>query len=110
MGIHHVDGEFYIQKPFQTYVLYLFVGIAMMEVSDMVEIKWAGLTLLDWCRNELFIGATGVYPAAVLHSLLRLVGLKGLPFKLTSKPVSARGGNTARERFAELYEVQWAQF
>jgi 1,4-beta-D-xylan synthase len=105
------DGEFHIQKPFQTYALYLFVGIAMMEVCGMVEIKWAGLTLLDWCRNEQFymIGATGVYPAAVLHSLLRLVGLKGLPFKLTSKPVSASGGGAAaRERFAELYEVQWA--
>jgi 1,4-beta-D-xylan synthase len=103
-------GEFYIQKPFQTYALYLFVGIAMMEVSGMLEIKWAGLTLLDWCRNEQFymIGATGAYPAAVLHSLLRLVGLKGLPFKLTSKPVSASGGAAARERFAELYQVQWA--
>lgn len=102
-------GEFYVQKPFQTYALYLFVGIAMMEVSGMVEIRWAGLTLLDWCRNEQFymIGATGVYPAAVLHSLLRLVGLKGLPFKLTSKPVSASGGAT-REKFAELYDVQWA--
>jgi len=104
------DGEFYIQKPFQTYALYMFVGIAMMEVSGMVEIKWAGLTLLDWCRNEQFymIGATGVYPAAVLHSLLRLVGLKGIPFKLTSKLVSASGGGVAAgERFAELYQVQW---
>uniref|UniRef100_A0A0A9DAF5 CSLF3-cellulose synthase-like family F n=1 Tax=Arundo donax TaxID=35708 RepID=A0A0A9DAF5_ARUDO len=102
-------SEFYIQKPFQTYAMYLFGGIAMMEASGMVEIRWAGLTLLDWCRNEQFymIGATGVYPAAVLHSLVRLVGLKGLPFKLTSKPQSAIGG-VARERFAELYDVQWA--
>nr|CAB3458271.1 unnamed protein product [Digitaria exilis] len=101
--------EFYIQKPYTTYVAYLFAGIAMMEVSGMVEIKWAGLTLLDWCRNEQFymIGATGVYPAAVLHSLLRLVGLKGLPFKLTSKPQSVSGG-APRERFAEMYEVKWS--
>jgi 1,4-beta-D-xylan synthase len=100
-------GEFYIQKPFATYAAYMFAGIAMMEVSGMVEITWAGLTLLDWIRNEQFymIGATGVYPAAVLHSLLRIVGLRGLPFKLTSKPP---GGGGARERFAELYDVQWA--
>ncbi|KAL6657844.1 hypothetical protein ACP70R_005624 [Stipagrostis hirtigluma subsp. patula] len=86
-------GEFCIQRPFQTYVAYLFAGIAMMEASGAVEVRWAGLTLLDWCRNEQFymVGATGVYPAAVLHSLLRLVGLKGLP-----------------ERFAELYDVQWS--
>ncbi|CAN6168387.1 unnamed protein product [Urochloa humidicola] len=103
-------GEFNIQKPFATYAAYMFAGIAMMEVSGMVEIRWAGLTLLDWCRNEQFymIGATGVYPAAVLHSLIRLVGLKGLPFKLTAKPQSSAAGAAARERFAELYDVQWA--
>ncbi|CAL5086220.1 unnamed protein product [Urochloa decumbens] len=102
-------SEFYIQKPFATYAAYMFAGIAMMEVSGMVEITWAGITLLDWCRNEQFfmVGATGVYPAAVLHSLLRLVGLKGLPFKLTAKPQSS-GAAAARERFAEVYEVQWA--
>ncbi|CAL5062254.1 unnamed protein product [Urochloa decumbens] len=103
-------SEFYIQKPFATYAAYLFAGIAMMEVSGMVEITWAGITLLDWCRNEQFfmVGATGVYPAAVLHSLLRLVGLKGLPFKLTAKPQSSGAAAAARERFAEVYEVQWA--
>jgi mixed-linked glucan synthase len=54
----------------------------MMEASGVVEVRWAGLTLLDWCRNEQFymISATRVYLVAVLHSLLRLVGLKGLPF------------------------------
>jgi mixed-linked glucan synthase len=57
-------------------------AVAMMEASGVVEVRWAGLTLLDWCRNEQFymISATGVYLVAVLHSLLRLVGLKGLPF------------------------------
>ncbi|KAL6856096.1 hypothetical protein ACP4OV_018898 [Aristida adscensionis] len=106
-----LGGEFCIQRPFQTYVAYLFAGIAVMEVSGAVEVAWAGLTLGDWCRNEQFymIGATGVYPAAVLHSLLRLAGLKGLPFKLTSKPQAAGGGaGGARERFAELYDVRWA--
>ncbi|TVU38485.1 hypothetical protein EJB05_11857, partial [Eragrostis curvula] len=101
-------NEFYVQKPFQTYAAYLFAGIAMMELSGLLEIQWAGLSLLDWVRNEQFymIGATGVYPAAVLHSLLRLVGLKGLPFKLTSKPPQQSG--VSHEPFAEMYEVQWA--
>ncbi|GJN32670.1 hypothetical protein PR202_gb21190 [Eleusine coracana subsp. coracana] len=103
LGGHH---QFYVQKPFRTYAEYLFASIVMMELSGMLEIKWAGLGVLDWVRNEQFfmVGATGVYPAAVLHSLLRLVGLKGLPFKLTSKPTAA----IAREPFAEMYDVQWA--
>jgi 1,4-beta-D-xylan synthase len=102
---HH--GEFHIQKPFSTYVAYLVAVIAMIEVIGLVEIKWAGLTLLDWWRNEQFymIGATGVYLAAVLHIVLkRLLGLKGVRFKLTAKQLA--GG--ARERFAELYDVHWS--
>jgi mixed-linked glucan synthase len=43
--------------------------MALTELIGVVEIKWAGLTLLDWIRNEQFyiVGATAVYPLAVLH-------------------------------------------
>uniref|UniRef100_A0A0E0I256 Uncharacterized protein n=1 Tax=Oryza nivara TaxID=4536 RepID=A0A0E0I256_ORYNI len=105
--LSHHHGEFHIQKPFPTYVAYLVAVIAMIEVIGLVEIKWAGLTLLDWWRNEQFymIGATGVYPAAVLNIVLkRLLGMKGVRFKLTAKQLA--GG--ARERFAELYDVHWS--
>ncbi|KAK3125326.1 hypothetical protein QOZ80_7BG0603380 [Eleusine coracana subsp. coracana] len=99
-------GEFYIQKPFPTYVLYLVIVIAMTELIGMVEIKWAGLTLLDWIRNEQFyiIGATAVYPMAVLHIVLKLVLRgKGVSFKMTSKQATS----TVTEKFAELYMVEW---
>ncbi|XP_040382255.1 probable mixed-linked glucan synthase 9 [Oryza brachyantha] len=101
-------GEFHIQKPFPTYVAYLVAVIASIEVIGLVEIKWAGLTLLDWWRNEQFymIGATGVYPTAVLHILLKkLLGLRGVRFKLTAKQLA---GGATRERFAEMYDVHWA--
>ncbi|EEC82244.1 hypothetical protein OsI_26423 [Oryza sativa Indica Group] len=99
-------GIFYIQKPFPTYVLYLVIVIFMSEMIGMVEIKWAGLTLLDWIRNEQFyiIGATAVYPLAVLHIVLKCFGLKGVSFKLTAKQVAS----STSEKFAELYDVQWA--
>ncbi|KAM0915206.1 hypothetical protein ACQ4PT_010980 [Festuca glaucescens] len=87
-------------------VVYDLYPFATMELIGMVEIKWAGLTLLDWFRNEQFyiIGTTGVYPTAMLHILLRSLGLKGVSFKVTAKKLT--GG--ARERFAELYDdVQW---
>ncbi|PNT68812.1 hypothetical protein BRADI_3g45515v3 [Brachypodium distachyon] len=101
-------GHFYIQKPFQTFALFVAVIIATVEVIGMVEVKWAGLTLLDWFRNEQFyiIGTTGVYPTAMLHILLRSLGLKGVSFKLTAKKLMTAG--SARERLAELYDVQWA--
>jgi hypothetical protein len=38
-------GQFHVQKPFVTYGAYLFAGIAMMEVSGVLEVTWAGLTL-----------------------------------------------------------------
>ncbi|CAD6217698.1 unnamed protein product [Miscanthus lutarioriparius] len=100
-------GEFYIQKPFPTYVLYLVIIIAMTELIGMVEIKWAGLTLLDWIRNEQFyiIGATAVYPLATLHIVLKLVLRgNGVSFKLTAKQATS----TVNEKYAEMYVVQWA--
>lgn len=99
-------GQFYIQKPFPTYVLYLVIVIVMTELIGMIEIKWAGLTLLDWIRNEQFyiVGATAVYPTAVLHMVLKLFGFKGVSFKLTAKQVAS----STSDKFAELYAVQWA--
>ncbi|KAM0900813.1 hypothetical protein ACQ4PT_020384 [Festuca glaucescens] len=99
-------GQFYIQKPFPTYVLYLVIVIVMTELIGVIEIKWAGLTLLDWIRNEQFyiVGATAVYPTAVLHMVLKLFGFKGVSFKLTAKQVAS----STSDKFAELYAVQWA--
>ncbi|TVU38482.1 hypothetical protein EJB05_11854 [Eragrostis curvula] len=101
-------GEFYIQKPFPTYVLYLVIVIAMTELIGMIEIKWAGLTLLDLIRNEQFymVGSTAVYPLAVLHVVLKLLFRgKGISFKLTAK--QATSGDT--EKFADLYRVEWTR-
>jgi 1,4-beta-D-xylan synthase len=44
-----------------------------------------------------------VYPAAMLHILLRSLGLKGVSFKVTAKKLTSG----ARERLAEMYDVLW---
>ncbi|CAD6255029.1 unnamed protein product [Miscanthus lutarioriparius] len=100
-----VSEQYYIQRPFGTYILYLVAVIAMIHVIGMFEVRWAGITLLDWCRNEQFymIGATGVYPTAVLYMALKLVTGKGIHFRLTSKQTEACSG----DRFADLYVVRW---
>uniref|UniRef100_A0A0D9X061 Glycosyltransferase 2-like domain-containing protein n=1 Tax=Leersia perrieri TaxID=77586 RepID=A0A0D9X061_9ORYZ len=100
-----MSDQFYIQRPFGTYLLYLVGVIAMIHVIGMLEMKWAGLTLLDWCRNEQFymVGATGVYPTAVLYMALKLVTGKGIHFRLTSKQTTA----SSSDKFADLYTVRW---
>nr|AZJ17156.1 cellulose synthase-like CslF4 [Avena sativa] len=97
--------QFYIQRPFGTYIMYLVAVIAMIHVIGMFEVRWAGITLLDWCRNEQFymIGATGVYPTAVLYMALKLVTGKGIYFRLTSKQTEA----CSSDKFADLYTVRW---
>ncbi|OEL23112.1 Mixed-linked glucan synthase 2 [Dichanthelium oligosanthes] len=100
-----ISEQFYIQRPFGSYILYLVTIIAMIHVIGMFEVKWASITLLDWCRNEQFymIGATGVYPTAVLYMVLKLITGKGIHFRLTSKQTEA----CSNDKFADLYVVRW---
>ncbi|CAL5072217.1 unnamed protein product [Urochloa decumbens] len=100
-----ISEQFYIQRPFGSYILYLVAIIAMIHVIGMFEVKWASITLLDWCRNEQFymIGATGVYPTAVLYMVLKLITGKGIHFRLTSKQTEA----CSNDKFADLYVVRW---
>nr|CAB3454607.1 unnamed protein product [Digitaria exilis] len=100
-----ISEQFYIQRPFGSYILYLVIIIAMIHVIGMFEVKWANITLLDWCRNEQFymIGATGVYPTAVLYMVMKLITGKGIHFRLTSKQTEA----CSNDKFADLYVVRW---
>ncbi|KAE8812936.1 Mixed-linked glucan synthase 2 [Hordeum vulgare] len=93
--------QLYIQRPFGTYMAYLIAVIAMVHMIGMFEVRWSGITLLDWFRNEQFymIGATGVYPTAVLYMLWKLVKGKGIYFRLTSKQTEA----CSNDKFADLY-------
>ncbi|KAJ1291347.1 hypothetical protein BS78_02G309800 [Paspalum vaginatum] len=100
-----ISEQFYIQRPFGSYIMYLVAIIAMIHVIGMFEVKWASITLLDWCRNEQFymIGATGVYPTAVLYMVMKLITGKGIHFRLTSKQTEA----CSNDKFADLYVVRW---
>ncbi|KAJ1276967.1 hypothetical protein BS78_05G257600 [Paspalum vaginatum] len=100
-----ISEQFYIQRPFSSYILYLVAIIAMIHVIGMFEMKWANITLLEWCRNEQFymIRATGVYPTAVLYMVMKLITGKGIHFRLTSKQTEA----CSNDKFADLYVVRW---
>jgi mixed-linked glucan synthase len=97
--------QFYIQRPFSTYILYLVIIIAMIHVIGMFEVKWANITLQDWCRNEQFymIGSTGVYTTTVFYMVMKLITGKGIYFRLTSKQTEA----CSNDKFTDLYVVRW---
>jgi hypothetical protein len=100
-----VPDEIHIQRPFTRYVVYLLIIILMIHMIGWLEIKWAGVTWLDYWRNEQFfmIGSTSAYPIALLHMAKKLLTKKGIHFRVTSKQIT---GNT-NDKFADLYEMRW---
>nr|CAB3454608.1 unnamed protein product [Digitaria exilis] len=100
-----IPDEVYIQRPFTRYVMYLLVIIVMIHMIGWLEIKWAGVTWLDYWRNEQFfmIGSTSAYPAAVLHMAVNLLTKKGIHFRVTSKQTTADDN----DKFADLYDFRW---
>ncbi|XP_062188531.1 probable mixed-linked glucan synthase 3 [Phragmites australis] len=97
--------EFYIQRPFTRYVLYLILIILMIHMIRAFDIKWAGIAWTDWWRNEQFfmIGATSAYPTAVLYMLIKLITGKGIQFRITSKQTTTDGDG----KLADLYVFRW---
>ncbi|CAM0908138.1 unnamed protein product [Alopecurus aequalis] len=100
-----IPDELYIQRPFTKYVVYLLVIIMMIHIIGWLEIKWAGITWLDYWRNEQFfmIGSTSAYPMAVLHMVVNLLTKKGIHFRVTSKQTTA----DTNDKFADLYDMRW---
>lgn len=97
--------------PSATYVAFLAALMLTLAMVAVLEVRWSGITLGDWWRNEQFwmVSATSVYLAAVLQVALKVVAGKEISFKLTSKKTATAsyGAAGVKERFAELYAVRW---
>ncbi|KAL6657840.1 hypothetical protein ACP70R_005620 [Stipagrostis hirtigluma subsp. patula] len=100
-----LPDEVHIQKPFTRYVVYLLIIILMIHLIGWLEIKWAGVTWLEYWRNEQFfmIGSTSAYPAAVIHMVVNLLTKKGIHFRVTSKQTAA----DTNDKFSDLYVMRW---
>ncbi|PON62418.1 Cellulose synthase [Trema orientale] len=99
------SGQFIVQTlnvTFLTYLLIISVTLCMLAV---LEIKWSGIELEEWWRNEQFwlIGGTSAHLAAVLQGLLKVVAGIEISFTLTSKSA----GDDMDDEFADLYIVKW---
>ena len=99
------SGEFIVQSlsvAFLTYLLGITITLCLLAV---LEIKWSGITLEEWWRNEQFwlIGGTSAHLAAVIQGLLKVVAGIEISFTLTSKSA----GDDADEDFADLHLIKW---
>ncbi|XP_077218485.1 cellulose synthase-like D5 [Tasmannia lanceolata] len=99
-------GQFIVQSLSVTFLTFLLIITITLCLLAILEIRWSGITLHDWWRNEQFwlIGGTSAHPAAVLQGLLKVIAGVDISFTLTSK--SAADDN--EDVFAELYVVKWS--
>ncbi|XP_057721719.1 cellulose synthase-like protein D5 [Arachis stenosperma] len=100
-------GKFIVQSLSATFLVFLLGITITLCLLALLEIKWSGITLHDWWRNEQFwlIGGTSAHPAAVLQGLLKVIAGVDISFTLTSKSATPEDGD---EEFADLYVVKWS--
>ncbi|KAK7337495.1 hypothetical protein VNO77_18072 [Canavalia gladiata] len=101
------SGQFIVQSLSVTFLVFLLGITITLCLLALLEIKWSGITLHDWWRNEQFwlIGGTSAHPAAVLQGLLKVIAGVDISFTLTSKSATPEDGD---DEFADLYVVKWS--
>lgn len=99
------SGQFIVKTLNVAFLTYLLVITLTLCLLAVLEIKWSGISLEEWWRNEQFwlIGGTSAHLAAVLQGLLKVVAGIEISFTLTSKS----GGDDVDDEFADLYIVKW---
>ncbi|KAK0588840.1 hypothetical protein LWI29_006141 [Acer saccharum] len=99
------SGQFIVQSLNVNFLVYLLVITLTLCALAVLEIKWSGITLEEWWRNEQFwlIGGTSAHLAAVLQGLLKVIAGIEISFTLTSKS-SVEDGD---DEFADLYVFKW---
>lgn len=100
------SGQFIVQSLNISFLVYLLVITVTLCMLAVLEIKWSGIALEEWWRNEQFwlIGGTSAHFAAVLQGLLKIVAGIEISFTLTSKSA----GDENDDDFADLYVIKWS--
>nr|CAD1831026.1 unnamed protein product [Ananas comosus var. bracteatus] len=100
------SGQFIVQTLNVAFLTYLLTITVTLSALAVLEIKWSGINLEEWWRNEQFwlIGGTSAHLAAVIQGLLKVIAGIEISFTLTSKS----GGDDVDDEFADLYIVKWS--
>lgn len=99
------SGQFIVQGLNVAFLTYLLVITICLTLISILEVKWSGVGLEEWWRNEQFwvIGGTSAHLAAVIQGLLKVIAGVEISFTLTSKS----SGDEENDAFADLYMVKW---
>ncbi|KAJ1690832.1 hypothetical protein LUZ63_014987 [Rhynchospora breviuscula] len=99
------SGFFIVQSLNIAFLSYLLVITITLMLLSLLEVKWSGIALEEWWRNEQFwvIGGTSAHLAAVLQGLLKVIAGIEISFTLTSKSAA----EDEDDFFADLYEIKW---
>ncbi|KAG0577200.1 hypothetical protein M758_5G132500 [Ceratodon purpureus] len=100
------SGQFIVYQLNITFLIYLLTITVTLCMLAILEVKWSGITLEEWWRNEQFwvIGGTSAHLAAVFQGFLKVIAGVDISFTLTSKAT----GDEAGDEFADLYVVKWS--
>ncbi|OMO88326.1 Cellulose synthase [Corchorus olitorius] len=99
------SGQFIVQGLNIPFLFYLLVITLTLTFISLLEVKWSGIGLEEWWRNEQFwvIGGTSAHLVAVIQGLLKVVAGIEISFTLTSKSA----GEDEEDIYADLYIVKW---
>ncbi|CAN6476819.1 unnamed protein product [Victoria cruziana] len=100
------SGHFIVQTLDVTFLVYLLTITTTLIVLALLEVKWSGIGLEEWWRNEQFwlIGGTSAHLYAVVQGLLKVIAGIEISFTLTSKSA----GEDNDDIYADLYIVKWS--
>lgn len=100
-----ISGQFIVQNLNVTFLVYLLTITICLISLAILEVKWSGIGLEEWWRNEQFwlISGTSSHLAAVFQGLLKVIAGIEISFTLTSKSA----GEDVDDIYADLYVVKW---
>ncbi|CAI0471283.1 unnamed protein product [Linum tenue] len=99
------SGSFIVESLNIAFLVYLLIITCCLIGLAVLEVKWSGVGLEEWWRNEQFwlISGTSAHLAAVVQGLLKVIAGIEISFTLTSKGA----GDDNDDIYAELYLVKW---
>ncbi|KAI3459627.1 hypothetical protein Pfo_016290 [Paulownia fortunei] len=99
-------GQFIVQSLDITFLVYILIITVALTLISLLEVKWSGIGLEEWWRNEQFwvIGGTSAHLVAVLQGLLNVITGIEIKSKSTTQSTSEEEED---DIYADLYAVKW---
>ncbi|GJN16553.1 hypothetical protein PR202_gb03572 [Eleusine coracana subsp. coracana] len=100
------SGFFIVQTLSVAFLCYLLTITITLIALGVLEVKWSGIALEDWWRNEQFwlISGTSAHLYAVVQGLLKVMAGIEISFTLTAKAAA----DDNEDIYADLYVVKWS--